>query len=318
MSIRSFSLFFAFSTLVGLSGATSLQAKEETSWGLYQILWGNDDFEESLDEQIKELGAAPNYVLFFRDMNPKEGFPSTTVEICKQRGAIPVISHELWLHSENEREQDKTDWLEKINSGQTDDYWRKWANDAKDFEDEVIIRFGFEMNGDWFSWGQRPEPFKKAWQRVHKIVREDEGAQNVQFMFAPNIEFDETELVKMAPYYPGDEFVELLGLDGYNFGNSGEEGEKWQTYSEVFEKSIAKMSQIKKPLILSEIGCTDGPGKAAWMKDFLEKVKVDSRVQGFIYYNNHDPKKEVQNWELDSDPETLKIFKTAITKGVLK
>ena len=217
-----------------------------------------------------------------------------------------MISHELWLHSE--REEDETDWLKKIISGETDDYWRKWANDAKDFEDEVIMRFGFEMNGDWFPWGQRPEPFKEAWKRVHKIVREDEGATNVQFMFAPNIEFDEKELVKIDPYYPGDEFVELLALDGYNFGNSGKEGEKWQTYSEVFEKSIAKMSQIKKPLILSEIGCTDGPGKAAWMRDFLEKVKADPRVEGFIYYNNHDPKKEEQNWGTRQRPGDSKNF----------
>ena len=311
-------LICAFAPLVGLLGAGSLQAEEKTSWGIYQIRWENDHFAQSLEEQIKELGAVPKHVLFFRDMKPNEGFPTKTAEICKEHGTIPVISQELWLYSEKKEDQDKSDWLGKINSGETDDYWRKWAEDAKAFEDEVIIRFGFEMNGDWFAWGQQPEPFKKAWQRVYKIVREDEGAQNVQFMFAPNVEFDETDLVQMAPYYPGDEFVELLGLDGYNFGDSGKEGEKWQTYNEVFEKSIAKMSLVEKPLILSEIGCTDGPGKAEWMRDFLERVRADSRVQGFIYYNNHDPKKEVQNWELDSDPETLKTFKTAITKGVLK
>ena len=296
-----------------VSSTTSLEAEEKTSWGIYQIHWGNDHFEDSLKKQIEQLGATPRHVLFFRDMHSDRGFPTTTVEVCKQHGITPVISKELWLWREKKRDPKESDWLGRINSGKTDDYWREWAKDAKAFEDAVILRFGFEMNGDWFAWGQQPEAFKEAWKRVHSLVRDEGGALNVQFMFAPNVEFDEkNKLVAIEPYYPGDEFVELLGLDGYNFGDSGKKGEKWQTYDEVFEKSIAKMSQAKKPLILSEIGCADGPRKAGWMKDFLKKVSSDSRVQGFIYYNNFDPKKEEQNWELDSDPETLKIFKAAI------
>ena len=80
MLIRSLSLLCAFTTLVVLASATSLHAEKKTSWGIYQILWENDDFEDSLEDQINELGADPKYVLFFRDMQPKEGFPTTTVK----------------------------------------------------------------------------------------------------------------------------------------------------------------------------------------------------------------------------------------------
>ena len=132
-------------------------------------------------------------------------------------------------------------------------------------------------------------------------------------MFSPNVEWDETrKLTAIEHYYPGDEFVELLGLDGYNFGDSHSKSHRWQTYHEIFEKSIKNMGQWKKPLILAEIGCTDDPRKAQWMKEFLDAVKADSRVEGFIYFNHFDPNKGEPNWLLNSDPETLQVFKKAM------
>ena len=312
MLIRAFSLICALAALVAVSQATAQDSEKETSWGIYQIHWGAERFEAGLEKQIEQLGAVPKYVLFFRDMHSNRGFPTAAAEVCKRYGTTPVISKELWLWGE--RNAKRSDWLKRINSGQTDDYWRKWAEDAKAFEADVILRFGFEMNGDWFGWGQQPEAFIAAWKRVYSIIRDDAGARNVLFMFSPNVEWDEkNKLSKIELYYPGDEFVELLGLDGYNFGDSHSESHSWQTYDEVFEKSIAKMSQAEKPLILAEIGCADGPRKARWMKDFLEKVKSDPRVEGFIYFNHFDPKKGEPNWLLNSDPETLEIFKEAMT-----
>lgn len=285
--------------------------KKETTWGFYQIHWGIERFEAGLKKQIDQLGASPKYVLFFRDMHPKRGFPTPAANACKKYGATPVISQELWLW--RERHANHSNWLENINSGKTDDYWREWAKNAKAFEADVILRFGFEMNGDWFSWGQQPEAFVAAWRRVYSIVRNDEGAHNVQFMFSPNVEWDETrKLTAIELYYPGDEFVELLGLDGYNFGDSHSKSHRWQTYHEIFEKSIENMGQWKKPLILAEIGCADDPRKAQWMKKFLDAVKADSRVEGFIYFNHFDPNKGEPNWLLNSDPETLQVFKKAM------
>ena len=315
MIFQSLCSVYVWSALAIVSGTSLSIAEEETSWGIYQAYWGNDHFEESLQKEIGRLGSTPKHVLFFRDMNPEESFPMAAAKVCQKYGATPVISQELWIRDEGRENPEKSNWLARINSGQTDAYWQEWAKNAKAFQDDVILRFGFEMNGGWFAWGQQPEAFKAAWKRVYALVRDEGGARNVQFMFAPNIEFDDEEkLVEIELYYPGDEFVELLGLDGYNFGDSSKEGESWQTYEEVFEKSIAKISQAEKPLILSEIGCADGPRKPEWMKDFLEKVNSDPRVQGYIYYNHYDPKKERQNWLLDSDPETFEIFKEAVQK----
>ena len=282
-------------------------AQVKKSWGVYQIHWGVKRFEAGLISQIKQLGAEPDYVLFFRDLHPGRGFPTQTVKVCKKYGATPVISQELWKWSE--RKAKNNTWLKRINAGETDSFWRKWGEDAKAFDSAVVFRFGFEMNGDWFGWGQQPEEFIKAWQRVHRIIREEVGARKVQFMFSPNVEWDSNkEKCAIELYYPGDEFVDLLALDGYNFGDKHSKSHSWESYKTVFEKSIQKMSKSKKPLFLAEIGCADGPLKATWMKDFLHSIQRDDRVNGFIYFNHFDPNKGEPNWLLDSDPKTLKVF----------
>ncbi|MGJ8656058.1 MAG: glycoside hydrolase family 26 protein [Akkermansiaceae bacterium] len=284
----------------------------EKTWGVYQIHRGVERFEAGLVSQVKLLGAVPDYVLFFRDMNPGRGFPAQTAEVCKKYGATAVISQELWRWSERS-EMNRT-WLARINAGETDEFWREWGRGAKAFDSEVVLRFGFEMNGDWFGWGQQPEAFIKAWRRVHGIIR-GEGATKVQFMFSPNVEWDESkEKAAIELYYPGDEFVDFLGLDGYNFGDDHSEWHSWQSYEAVFEKSIRKMSQADKPLILSEIGCADGPLKGEWMKGFLDSVEKDGRVSGFIYYNHFDPRKREPNWLLNSDPGALKMFREFIQR----
>jgi hypothetical protein len=313
MHIHSLSTIYIFLVLTVASETIGQMTEEKTTWGVYQIHRGAERFEAGLKTQITQLGAVPKHVLFFRDMHPERGFPTATVEVCRQYGVTPIISKELWQWSE--RKAERSDWLERINSGKTDDYWREWAKAAKSFESEIILRFGFEMNGDWFGWGQQPEAFIAAWRRVYTIIRDDIGARNVQFMFSPNIEWDTTrQLTAIELYYPGDEFVERLGLDGYNFGDFHSEWHQWQTYEAIFEKSIQKMSQWKKPLMLAEIGCADGPRKAKWVEAFLKSVRSDPRVEGFIYFNHFDPRKGEPNWRLNSDPEALEIFRRMTLK----
>ena len=96
---------------------------------------------------------------------------------------VPVISLELWDWSNKHR---ANSGLDEILVGQHDTFFRQWAMDAARYRERVILRFGFEMNGDWFSWGGQPKLFRQAWLRARKIFAE-EGAGNVEWMFAPNV-----------------------------------------------------------------------------------------------------------------------------------
>jgi hypothetical protein len=278
------SSFFALACLFSLlelhpaEGAADGQRKQ---WGVYQIHRGAENFERGIREQSELLGAVPEYVLFFQDLSFRHGFPLDSAMACYALGATPVISQELWRWQHRHSNDDT--WLWRISRGDFDAQWRDWARDAKLFEHRVILRFGFEMNGDWFDWGQQPEAFILAWRHVHQIVREEMEATNVEFMFSPNVEWDPSRpLTQIKRYYPGQDYVQMLGLDGYNFGDAYSQWHRWQSYAEVFEDSIEIMAQWPQPLFLAEIGSADGPRKANWLRDFLDVVHKDPRVCGFI------------------------------------
>jgi mannan endo-1,4-beta-mannosidase len=251
------------------------------------------------------LGGHPRSALFFRDLSPRRGFPRAAAGICRARRLTPVISLELWEWSRHRQ----PGGLEEIAEGKHDAFFTAWAQEAADYGDPVILRFGFEMNGDWFAWGRQPELFKQVWRRVHAIF-ERQNAVNVLWMFAPNVLSAGQKLeVGLVPYYPGDDVVDLVGLDGYNFGDHHDQWHAWSSYEEVFERSIVAARAWNKPLIISEVGCAADPRKAAWLESFLQQVGADPRVEGFIYFNYDKTREKEHNWRLDSDADSLRVFR---------
>jgi mannan endo-1,4-beta-mannosidase len=86
------------------------------------------------------------------------------------------------------------------------------------------------MNGNWEKWspannGSTPDPaaFVAAWRHVHDLFVQN-GATNVVWVWCPNA--TDVPNATSAPwnhwtnYYPGDTYVDWVGIDGYNWGNT--------------------------------------------------------------------------------------------------
>ncbi len=151
-----------------------------------------------------------------------------------------------------------------------------------------------------------------AWKRTHDIFREV-GCYNVKWMFSPNVLWDKrTAKDDLYNYYPGAQYADTIGIDGYNFGyhhDKWHKWHKWQSYEQVFEKTIRACTKFNQPIWISEVGCADDRRKPVWIKDFLTKVSQDDRIEGFIYFNHYNPRKSELNWRFDSDSLTLKVFR---------
>jgi len=85
------------------------------------------------------------------------------------------------------------------------------------------------MNGHWAPWeagvnGNTPQDYIEAWRHVHDIFV-SRGAGKVKWVWGPNVSCGSA--VDFAPYYPGSDVVDVLALDGYNWGTL----DVWQTYS---------------------------------------------------------------------------------------
>lgn len=95
------------------------------------------------------------------------------------------------------------------------------------YNKEVLLSFGHEMNGQWYVWGQDPDNYKQAFGDFCNL-KNSINASNVKMCWIPNQCWgypnfgtngsrrpDDTEDMAYEQYYPGDEYVDWVGLNYY-------------------------------------------------------------------------------------------------------
>lgn len=86
----------------------------------------------------------------------------------------------------------------------------------------AIIRLGWEFDNPTSRWAAQanPEKFKQAWRIVHGIFRE----VSPDFLFDYNYVRKAAARPIIAEAYPGDDYVDIIGLNAYDSGYSGVNG----------------------------------------------------------------------------------------------
>ncbi|HVU07788.1 MAG TPA: glycosyl hydrolase [Verrucomicrobiae bacterium] len=136
----------------------------------------------------------------------------------------------------------------------------------------VLWRPFHEMNGDWFWWdGKDPETFKKLWRQTFDYLTTTKKLNNLLWVYAPN------HGTNTVVYYPGDKYVDLVGLDAYtDFVDTNH------------VHGYAEIARIKKPFGFTEFGphgSADPPGSYDYTR-FLAGVKKNfPRAVFFMSWN---------------------------------
>ncbi len=102
----------------------------------------------------------------------------------------------------------------------------------------VIFRPWHENTGTWFWWGagnSTPEQYKDLWKRTRRIF-DEKGIDNVVWAFSPD-RADSIEQYLVT--YPGDEYVDILGCDIYQFG--GADGT--ESYRETAQRQLSFIAE---------------------------------------------------------------------------
>jgi len=275
-------------------------------WGLYQICWGKK-FQPMLEAQLPKFATMPNYVMFYRDLG--RAFPKAQIAVLREKGAVPIISLELhqWMR------QRKGEYLSAINKGEWDDFFRQWARDAKAEGGRVLLRFGFEMNGDWFGWSLRPEAFITAWRRAHAIMRTEVGAKNIEWVWSPNVvSVPRRSDNDLHLYYPGAATVDWVGVDGYNFGEDHDEWHRWESFASIFEAVLDDFAERypDKPLMIAETGAAPGAGKQreSWIRAAYAFLAGRPSVKALVWFHYDKRREKEPNWRIDTTPCSLRAF----------
>src|SRR5438094_7237504 len=97
------------------------------------------------------IGAKTTWVYFSANWFESRDFPVAICNWVRDLGKIPYVR--LMLRSDvDQKHSDKTFTLKKIIAGNFDDDLRAWARGAKNFGSPILIEWGTEPNGKWFSW----------------------------------------------------------------------------------------------------------------------------------------------------------------------
>ncbi len=148
-----------------------------------------------------------------------------------------------------------------------------WFEQAAAWGHNFILRFNHEMNGNWFDWGTQsgntynntPADFVAAWQHVHDLARLANAA-NVSWLWCPNI--DGTGQPSFASLYPGTDYVDRTGLDGYNKTQPGFTRTFTQIYGASYDLLLAVAPD--KSITIGEVSSREiFTDKAQWITDML-------------------------------------------------
>ncbi|BGO95615.1 hypothetical protein NBRC10512_006782 [Rhodotorula toruloides] len=83
---------------------------------------------------------------------------------------------------------------------------------------KVWLRWCFEMNGGWMSYGLQPSDYITTFRSVTNAIR---AATNDTYMlWSPNLWTGDVDdpVQGYTPYWPGEDFVDIVGLSFYSFG----------------------------------------------------------------------------------------------------
>jgi mannan endo-1,4-beta-mannosidase len=86
----------------------------------------------------------------------------------------------------------------------------------------IIFRPFHEFDGSWFWWGAdyaTPDQYKQAWQFLVTYLRDTKNVHNVIYAFSPDNSY--TTDTQYLSRYPGDAYVDVLGMDNYGDFSSG-------------------------------------------------------------------------------------------------
>lgn len=207
--------------------------------------------------------------------------------------------------------------------GKHDEVIDKLITEFKRIQKPVLFRLNNEMNGDWCEYNalhyqKDTRLYLALWQHFYNKLQEN-SVNNVIMVWNPNDgDFPHFKWNHYLNYFPGEKYVDIIGLTGYNTGNYYKD-ETWREFNQIYDNI---MSEYKKhfygyPYIITEFGSSIyGGDKQKWMQDMFQNMKkYDIKLaiwwNGVDYDNNGKPSRI---YKFDFNPTLLETFKEGLSQ----
>ncbi|MXP20130.1 glycoside hydrolase [Gordonia sp. HNM0687] len=277
-------------------------------WGAFipSVLPASASSPSPIEQLAVLAAAAPGFLHRFAAIG--DNAPLADLDAIVDAGASPLLTLEPWQPGGGIEQPRYA--LSRIAAGDFDADFRRWAAQLSEWGRPVLLRFAQEMNGTWYPWaigmsGNTAADYRAAWNRMWNIF-DDASADNVRFVWAPNVLTDAT--TDFGDAYPGHGVVDYLAVDGYNWGDVP--GHHWQSAPDLFPRSLSRLRMIgaNQPLLITEVGCADGPSpelKANWIRDFFAIVESEPRFEAFLWFQTD----KERDWRFNTTPASTEAFR---------
>jgi hypothetical protein len=212
-------------------------------------------------------GVHPTVVSYF----VRFGEPWNPAPACRilRTGALPIVQI-------NPRQVS----LAAIAAGRRNAYLTKYAQQIRAFGRPLAVSFGHEMNGYWYSWGfghTPPGTFVAAWRDIVNVFRQQD-VHNVTWLWTVNIFGLQAGIPSPAAWWPGNGYVNWVGIDGYYYKPS------W-TFASLFGPTIKVVRALTlDPILITETAVAPAAGQPAKIADLVAGVRSYGLL-GFIWYD---------------------------------
>ena len=209
----------------------------------------------------------PDLVMYYSSW--LESFQASFAATAYEHGATPVVQ----LNPSNVS-------LAAIAAGKYDDYLKAYAQAVLAYGHPVVLSFGHEMNGSWYSWGYNrtsPATFVAAWRHIVTLFRE-QGATKDTWLWTVNHIVTDGGIPSPRPWWPGSSYVTWVGIDGYYSSPS-------MTFDSLFGPTITAVRELTNndPILIAETAATPAAIQPAKIADLFEGIR-NYQLLGFVWF----------------------------------
>lgn len=309
-----------------------IKSTDKVQWGIF--------YPANLKpfEKFKEIEQKINYKfpVMLHYIYLGHEFPAAVLQQAYENGkTVELTMQTMWSILPNDTADNKNrmhSTVYDVIDGEYDEYLRDFAKQLKDFGHPVLFRLNNEMNGTWTVYSgiatmADPDIFIEAWRHIYNIFKE-QGADNAIWIFNPNDrDYPPMNWNNQVSFYPGDGYVHLIGITGYNTGNyfEAKTGEKWRGFKEIYGEIYNKFSVMYSdyPWIITEFASSSvGGDKKAWIKEMFDSIHNYPNIKIAVWwsYFDQDPatKQSARKYWLDEKEKYLNEFKKGLERTKAK
>ncbi len=243
--------------------------------GVYLGAWVNPGkLGANTHQEIQQLGQfeaafgrPPGVVHVFQSW--AQPVTLNTMNAATVDGSVPVVDWHCGIADE------------AIVNGSQDALITSFAQEMVNYARPVFLRWYWEPNfpnSESFAkciGVAGPQGYVAAWRHIWSIFQQV-GATNVAFVWCPGINGVQDTLDQ---YYPGDAYVNWIGVDGYDRHQT-----KAPTFKKVFGAYYATWSTHNKPMMIGETGATSD--QAAYLQGVGEALpSLFPQIKALLYFD---------------------------------